>query len=43
VAITPDVISEAAIWFVDRDTQLPLFLAEVFTTDIDNSFCWNIT
>ena len=32
VSITPDVMSDAAIWFEDRDTQLLLLLEEVLTT-----------
>jgi hypothetical protein len=44
VAITPDVISEAAIWFVDSDTQLLLSVSRSIYNSIDvDSFCWNIT
>ena len=32
VSITPDVISDAAIWLDDRDTQLLLSNDDVFTT-----------
>ena len=32
VSITPDVISDAAIWLDDRDTQLLLFVEDVLTT-----------
>ena len=32
VSITPDVMSDAAIWLEDRDTQLALSNEDVFTT-----------
>ena len=32
VSITPDVMSEAAIWLVDSDTQLLATVEDVFTT-----------
>ena len=32
VSITPDVISDAAIWLVDKDTQLLLLVEDVLTT-----------
>jgi hypothetical protein len=32
VSITPDVMSDAAIWLEDRDTQLELVKEEVLTT-----------